>query len=88
MGAAGLSVAITVESPIAFASGSVMAGQGAGPTFNGSLRGIAEVTTLDSRSGVFSAQAEESVGRARPYGPHPAGARVPDTTPARAHDTR
>ncbi|MEU6517386.1 hypothetical protein [Streptomyces sp. NPDC046978] len=55
LGAAGPAVAVAVASPIAFACGSVMAGLGAGLTFNGNLRGIAEVTTADSRSGVFSA---------------------------------
>ncbi|MEW2470767.1 hypothetical protein AB0919_38170 [Streptomyces sp. NPDC046994] len=55
LGAAGPAVAVAVASPIAFACGSAMAGLGAGLTFNGNLRGIAEVTTADSRSGVFSA---------------------------------
>ncbi|MGW9029041.1 hypothetical protein ACWGQ5_33900 [Streptomyces sp. NPDC055722] len=55
LGAAGPAVAIALSSPVTFAGGSVMAGLGAGLTFNGNLLAIGEITTADSRSEVFSA---------------------------------
>ncbi|WP_433130752.1 MFS transporter [Streptomyces sp. CA-106110] len=55
LGAAGLAVAIALSSPVTFAGGSVVAGLGAGLTFNGNLRAIGEITMADSRSEVFSA---------------------------------
>ncbi|MFG3206754.1 MFS transporter [Streptomyces sp. NPDC048192] len=55
LGSAGLAVAITLPSPYVYACGAVVAGLGVGLTYNGNLRAIGEVTTAQSRSGVFSA---------------------------------
>jgi hypothetical protein len=53
--ASGLAVAIAVASPAIYVGGSVIAGLGVGLTFNGNLRAISAVTTVKSRSEVFSA---------------------------------
>ncbi|MFF4305375.1 MFS transporter [Streptomyces sp. NPDC001601] len=55
LGASGLAVAIADASLVVYVGGSVVAGLGVGLTFNGSLRAIGAVTTVKSRSEVFSA---------------------------------
>jgi hypothetical protein len=55
LGASGLAVAIADASLVVYVGGSVVAGLGVGLTFNGSLRAISAVTTVKSRSEVFSA---------------------------------
>ncbi|MEU7305301.1 MFS transporter [Streptomyces sp. NPDC007206] len=55
LGSAGLAVAITLPSPYVYACGAVVAGLGVGLTYNGNLSAIGQVTTAQSRSGVFSA---------------------------------
>ncbi|MGW3448825.1 MFS transporter [Streptomyces sp. NPDC001076] len=55
LGASALAVAIADASLVVYVGGSVAAGLGVGLTFNGNLRAISAVTTVKSRSEVFSA---------------------------------
>jgi MFS family permease len=55
LGAAGLFAALAFGSSSVFIGGSIVSGLGVGLTFNGTLRGISEVTTAKWRSEVFSA---------------------------------
>jgi MFS family permease len=55
LGSAGLAAALVLTSVIVFVIGSVIAGLGAGLTFNGTLRVISGATSAKARSEVFSA---------------------------------